>query len=97
MRMHQGSVLSPFFFAVVEYVVTKFAREVALSELLYAYDLILMRETIGGLMKKYLKWKESVESKGLKVNLVKTKVMVSGGITKDGTSKSKIIHVQSAA
>ena len=30
------------------------------------------------------------ESKGLKVNLEKTKVMVCGGITKDGMSKSKV-------
>ena len=29
-------------------------------------------------------------SKGLKVNLGKTKVMVSGSITKDGMSKSKV-------
>ena len=34
--MHQGSVLSPFLFAVVVDVVTEFAREGALSELLYA-------------------------------------------------------------
>ena len=32
--MHQGSVLSPFFAVVVD--VTEFAREGALSELLYA-------------------------------------------------------------
>ena len=43
-----------------------------------------------GLMNKFLKWKEAFESKGLKVNLVKTKVMVSGGITKDGMSNSKV-------
>ena len=35
-RMHQGFVLSPFLFAVVVDVVTKFAREGALSELLNA-------------------------------------------------------------
>ena len=39
--MHQGSVLSPFRFAVVVDVVTEFAREGALSELLYAGDLVL--------------------------------------------------------
>ena len=71
-------------------VVTEFAREVALSELLYVEDLILMSETIEGVRNKFLKWKEAFESKGLKVNLGKTKVMVSGGITKDGMSKSKV-------
>ena len=44
--MHQGSVLSRFLFAVVVDVVTEFAREGALSELLYANDLVLMSETI---------------------------------------------------
>ena len=43
--MHQGSVLSPFIFALVIDVVTEFAREGALSELLYADDLVLMNET----------------------------------------------------
>ena len=88
--VHQGSVLSPFLFAVVVDVVTEFAREGALIELLYAGDLVLMSETIKGLRNKLLKWKEAFESKGLKVILFKTKVMVCGGITKDGMSKSKI-------
>ena len=60
--MHQGSILSPFLFVVVVDVVTEFAREVALSELLYADDLVLMSETIVGLRNK---WKEAFESKGL--------------------------------
>ena len=34
--------------------------------------------------------KEAFESKSLKVNLGKTKVMVSSGVTKDGLSKSKV-------
>ena len=36
MGMHQGSVLSPFLLAVVVDVITEFAREGALCELLYA-------------------------------------------------------------
>ena len=45
MRMHRGSVQS-LFFAIVVDVVTNFAREGSLSELLYADDTVLMRETI---------------------------------------------------
>ena len=86
MGMDQGSVRSPFLFAAVLDVV----REGALSELLYADDLVLMRETIERLKNKFLKWKEASESKGLKVNLGKTKAMVSDSITKDGKSKSKV-------
>ena len=66
------------------------AREHALRELLYANDLVLMSETIVVLTSKFLKWKEVFESNGLKVNLGKTKVMVSGSITKNGLSKSKV-------
>ena len=41
-----------------------------------------------GLGDKFVKWKEAFESKGLKVNFGKTKVMVSSGISMDGLSKS---------
>ena len=88
--MHQGSVLSPFLFAMLVDVVTEFTREGALSELLYADDLFLMSETTEGLRNKFIKWKESFESKGLKVNLGKTNAMVSGRMTNDGMSKSKV-------
>ena len=56
----------------------------ALSELLCADDIVLMSETMEGLRKTFLKWKEVFESKCLKVNLEKTKVIVGGDITKDG-------------
>ena len=59
---HQGSELSPFLFAVEADVDTEFAREGAISELLYADNLVLMSETIEGLMNKFIKWKEAFES-----------------------------------
>ena len=68
--MHQGSVLSPFIFAVVVDVI-EFAREGALSVLLYADDIVLMSEIFERPRNKFLKWKEAFESKGLKVNLGK--------------------------
>ena len=67
--MHQGSVLSPFLFAVVVDVVTKFDRRGTLNELLYADNLVMMSETIEGLRNTFTKWKETFESKCLKVNL----------------------------
>ena len=60
-----------------------------LSELLYANDFVMMSETIEGLSNKFLKWKV-FESKGLKVNLRKTKVEVSGSITNDGMSRCNV-------
>ena len=52
--MYQGSVLSPFLFAVVMDVVIDFAREGVLCELQYADDLVLMSETIKGLRNKFI-------------------------------------------
>lgn len=46
-------------------------------ELLYDNDLILLTESEVDLEKKFQEWKQSLESKGLEVNLVKTKVLVS--------------------
>ena len=43
--MLQGSVMSSFLFAAMVDVITEFAREGALSELLYGDELILMSET----------------------------------------------------
>ena len=65
-------------------VVIEFAKEGALSELLYADDLALMSETIDGLRNKFLRWKDAFESKCMKVNIGNTEVMVSSGITQDG-------------
>ena len=70
--MHQGSVLSPFPFAVVVDV-TYFSREGALSELLYADDLVLMSETIEELRNNCMKWKEAFEGMDLIVNLRKSR------------------------
>ena len=79
-----------FFFAVVVDVVTGFARVGALSELLYADDLVLVNETMEGLRNRFIIWKETFESMGLNVNIGKTNVMVCGCITKDGKSRSNV-------
>ena len=88
--MHQGSVLSPFLFAVMVDVVNEFAREGALNEFFIVDDIVLMSETIERLRDMFLQLKEAFESKGLKVNLGKSMVMVSSGITQDGISKSNV-------
>ena len=85
--MHQESVLSPFLFALVVDVVTEFARENVLSELLYVDDVFLMSETIVTLRNMFIKWKVAFDSKGLKVNLGNTKV---NSITKYGMSKHEV-------
>ena len=48
-----------------------------LQEILYADDIVLIAESMAELQKKFYGWKSALESKGLKVNLMKTKIMVS--------------------
>ena len=66
-----------------------------MNEILYADDLILMSESIKNLKEKFLKWKEAFENKELKVNLKKTKVIVSG--SKGEVLKSKVDPCPSSA
>ena len=58
-----------------------------MSEMLYADDLVLTSETMEGLRENFWKWNEAFESKGLKVNLGKTKVVVSGAEGEVSVSK----------
>ena len=88
--MHQGSVLPPLLLAVMVYVVTELARDGERSLLLYADDLVMMSEIIEGLRNMFLISKYAFWSKDLKVNHGNTKVMVSGGITKNGLSTSNV-------
>jgi len=46
--------------------------------LLYADDLAAIAETEEELIKRLNEWKDNVESKGMRVNMNKTKVMISG-------------------
>ena len=48
-----------------------------MKEVLYTDDLVLMSET-WHLKKRFLKWRSTLKSKGLKVNFEKVKVMVCG-------------------
>ena len=76
--VHQGSVLSPLLFTIVEDVITENAKRSVANELLYADDLVLMREDMEDLKERFWNWKDALESKGLKINTRKTKVTVSG-------------------
>ena len=72
--IHQGSVLSLFIFAVAMDVVTE---EVANEGrvLMYANDLVLICETKEEARRRFVVWRNAFESKGLKMNISKTKVI----------------------
>ena len=75
--VHQGSVLSPMLFVMVIDEVTENARKGWMKQLLYAGDLVLMGETMEELRENFDEWREAFESKGMRVDLGKTKLMVS--------------------
>ena len=64
MGIHQGSVVSPLLFAIAVDVISENARKVLMNEILYAKDLVLMRESIENLKEKFFKWKEAFEARG---------------------------------
>ena len=82
--VHQGSALSPLLFAIVVDVITESVRN---GLMLCADDLVLTSETMEGLGEKVWQWKEALDSKGLKVNLGRTKLVVSGAEAEVTVSK----------
>jgi len=57
------------------------SREVRVAlpwELLYADDLAVIAENEEELIKRLNEWKDNMESKGMRVSMNKTKVMISG-------------------
>ncbi|KAA3670323.1 uncharacterized protein DEA37_0010186 [Paragonimus westermani] len=76
--VHQGSVLSPFLFVIIMDVVCGDIMKGLLFEILYADDLVLMADNMEDLQLKFDGWKNAIEGKGMKINMGKTKMMVSG-------------------
>ena len=58
--------------------VTEQAREGLLNEILYADDLVPMSKNLEDLRERFQRWRGALESKGMKVNIRKTEMMVSG-------------------
>ena len=78
MGMHQGSALSPLLFVIVMEAISREFSVALPWELLYADDLALIAEIEEELIKRLNEWKDNTESKGMRVNMNKTKVMISG-------------------
>ena len=76
--VHQGSVLSPLLFVIVLEALSHEFRTGTPWELLYADEVVISAETEERLKMKLNKWKTEMEAKGLRVNMEKTKIMVSG-------------------
>ena len=76
-------MLSPLLFAIIVDVVTEKEKRNGVNELLYADDLVLMSETKKDSKERFLSAsKDAPESKSLKVNTGKTKVINANMIGK---------------
>ena len=76
--VHQDSVLSPLLFVIVLEALSRAHRTGCPWEMLYADDLVLVSESLDVLLERLCMWKDGLESKGLRVNMSKTKIMFSG-------------------
>ena len=76
--VHQGSCLSPLLFIIVLEALSQEFRTGCPWEDLYADDLAIIAESLEELLEKLHLWKSGMETKGLRVNMGKTKVLVSG-------------------
>ena len=97
--------LSPLLFVIV---MEAISREISVAlpwELLYADDLAVIAETEEELIKRFNEWKDNMESKGMRVNMNKTKV-ISGerqkvmqkavrwpcGVCSKGVGSNSLVH-----
>ena len=76
--VHQGSVLSPLLFILV---LEALSRELCAGvplELFYADDLAVIADSLEECLSRLKGWKDGMESKGLRVNMKKTKLLITG-------------------
>jgi hypothetical protein len=76
--VHQGSVLSLLLFIIVLEALSREFRSGVPWELLYADDRAVMAHSLEECVTKLEAWKRGMESKGRRVNMTKTNLMVSG-------------------
>ena len=79
--VHQGSALSPLLFNIVMEEATKECHRGVPWDMLYADDLIITGESKEDVEQQLQNWKVALARRGLKINIGKTKILVSG---KDG-------------
>ena len=75
--VHQCSVLNSILFTIAMEVLSCHFRASCSWELLFADDLVIIAEILVELLEKFRVWKINLEAKDLRVNVGKTKIMVS--------------------
>ena len=75
--VYQGSVISPHLFVIVLEALAHDFSVGAPCKLFYADDLMITAKTLNKLTDMFLMWKSSLELRGLRVSMKKTKIMIS--------------------
>jgi Reverse transcriptase (RNA-dependent DNA polymerase) len=74
-RLHQGSVLSPYIFTLVMDEITKDIQGDIPWCMLFADDMVLIDESRIGVNQKVELWRQTLESKGFRLSRTKTEYM----------------------
>ena len=85
--LHQGSVLSPFLFAVIMDRLTDEVRREPPWTMLFADDIVICEETREGVERRLESWRCALERRGMKVNRSKTEYLCINGGNDDETVK----------
>ena len=78
--LHQGSALSPFFFAIIKDKLTEDIRKEARWDMLFADDIVLSRQNHRELENDLEIWRNALERKGLKVSRSKIEYLKAGSV-----------------
>ncbi|XP_059289697.1 uncharacterized protein LOC132043235, partial [Lycium ferocissimum] len=92
MRLHQGSALSSFLFALVMDELTRHIQEEVSWFMLFADDIALIDETRSGVNDRLEVWRTTFETKGFRLSRTKTEYMECkfSDITQDTDMEVKI-------
>ena len=78
--LHQGSALSPFFFAIIMDKLTENIRTDAPWNMLFADDIVLSRQNHRELEDDLEMWRNALERRGLKVSRSKIEYLKAGDV-----------------
>ena len=83
-RLHQGSALSTFLYAIVMDKLTEEIRTESPWDMMFADDIVLCREDRRQLQGVLEVWRNALEKRGLKVSRSKTEYMQASGVDDGG-------------
>lgn len=74
--VHQCSKLSPYLFSLVMDKITKNIPSEVTWCMLFAYDIVLVEESLEEVNGRLKEWREALKSKGLRISSAKTQYIV---------------------